>query len=385
MADTAAEKVLSRKASAARRAVEAHGMSVEKAFRRALARTAEEAWNLALIARNARQARRDQDETAALLDSGEMILLLDGPDEMTGFALLDRQTVTALVEVQTLGLVTDLDPDDRRLTPTDAAISAPLVDGALERLADYLVDDPAGAQVAGYAFGAMIDSARIASNLLTAPSYRVFEAELELAGGLRRGRIALLLPERAPARRSAPAAGPARHEDLMLTLPARVDVVLARVKMSFAAACELAPGSLIPLPAEALTGAEIVAGGRHRVLTGTLGQMNGQRAFRVGERTGAGTSETAPGTAEHGPDRAADASAHDPAAPPPAAMDWPTDEIAAGPSPEPATATPSVAMDLPDFPDLPPLDFDEATVADEDADPLAGFASPLDDLDLPQD
>ncbi|ETX26716.1 hypothetical protein RISW2_20610, partial [Roseivivax isoporae LMG 25204] len=201
MRDIATDNVLSRKAQAARRAIEARGMSVEKALRRALARTAEEAWNLALIAREARQAGLDQDGVADILErEDQMILLLDGPDGALGFACLDRQAVTALVEVQTLGFVTDLAPDDRPLTPTDAAMAAPLVEGALARLADYLGDDPLAAEAAGWRFGAMIDHPRIAINLMTAALYRTFEAALDMGGGRRMGQVALVLPDRAAAR-----------------------------------------------------------------------------------------------------------------------------------------------------------------------------------------
>lgn len=81
--------VLRRKASLGRRAFEAHGMSPEKALNRALTRAAETHWNLAFLAREVRQSRIDQAGCEAMLGTGGMIVLLDGPDGQPGFALID--------------------------------------------------------------------------------------------------------------------------------------------------------------------------------------------------------------------------------------------------------------------------------------------------------
>ncbi|ETX26674.1 FliM/FliN family flagellar motor C-terminal domain-containing protein, partial [Roseivivax isoporae] len=82
-------------------------------------------------------------------------------------------------------------------------------------------------------------------------------------------------------------AGPPPHEDLVLSLPARIDAVLCRLRLPYATLEALAPGALLPLPPGALDMAELVAGGRHVVTRGRLGQMNGLRAIRVSEATGA--------------------------------------------------------------------------------------------------
>ncbi|SFE90722.1 FliM/FliN family flagellar motor switch protein [Roseivivax sediminis] len=376
MTDSAAQKVLSRKAQAARRAIEAQGMSVEKALRRALARTAEESWNLALIARNARLSAADQDDTTARLQEGDLILLLDGSEGALGFATLDRQAVTALVEVQTLGIVTDMPLDDRRLTPTDAAIAAPLVEGALGRLTGYLAQDPVGAQVDGFRFGAMVENARIAANLLAAPRYRVLEADIDLGGGLRQGRIVLALPDRKviPTAPEGEEDAPPRHADLMMTLPAQIDAVLCRLRLPFAEAQKLEPGALLPLPAGVLDHAELVAGNGHRVTGGRLGQVNGQRAIRVTEATGARPAGTDPAPFQAG-----------------GAMD--EDEGHMTEAPEVDAEAAPFSLELPsetgveedDLPELPPLDFDMAEIggAEDDDDDFPSFASAMDGLDLP--
>ncbi|SLN43149.1 Surface presentation of antigens (SPOA) [Roseivivax jejudonensis] len=386
MTDSAAQKVLSRKAQAARRAIEAQGMSVEKALRRALARTAEEAWNLALIARDARRSGADQDDAAARFEGADLILLLDGPDGALGFALLDRQAVTALVEVQTLGIVTDLAVDDRRLTPTDAVIAAPLVDGTLSRLAAYLGRDPVAAQVEGYRFGAMVEGARVAANLLGAPRYRVFEAEIEL-GALRIGRFALILPARRVESRDVPDAGgdATPHAELMLSLPAQVDAVLCRMRLPFAQAEALAPGALLPLPPDALGRAELVAASGHRITTGRLGQMNGQRAIRVTRGTGA-RGDQSPREEDGAPGPAQMTGG---AVQMPEVSGWTGSETSGDPDPwQAAGSAPEHLPEAePDLPDLPPLDFASAEFdpgaiepgeGHVQGDETEGFAMPLD-------
>ncbi|ETX14104.1 hypothetical protein OCH239_05535 [Roseivivax halodurans JCM 10272] len=371
MSEAAAEKVLSRKAQAARRAIEARGMSAEKALRRAYARTAEEAWNLALIARNAQIQMVDQYRAVAVFEAGDMILLLDGPGEAIGFAVLDRATVTALVEVQTLGIVTDMELDDRRLTPTDAAVAAPLIEGALVRLCAYLGNDPLGTGLAAYRYGAMIESPRIAANLLSASRYRLFEAELDMGGGLRQGRVSLALPDEAaePERIPEETVAP-RHEELMMSLPAEIDAVLCRMRLPVSVAEALTVGALLPLPADVLDQAELVARGGYRVTRGRLGQLNGQRAIRISQSTGASRQGEARGRPEidvSPPKTAPEEAAEGP-------MEFGIPALTGG-------SGMKLGDDEYELPDLPPLDFEAALGGDigEGGD-FPDFATAMGDL-----
>jgi flagellar motor switch protein FliM len=285
MADGARQDVLGQKAQAAQRAFEARGMSPTKALRRALSRTADVLWDLALVAQNVHLEMHDQDGVIDGLSGSDLLVVLDGPDGALGLASLDRAVMTALIEVQTIQQVTQLPVDeDRVLTPTDAAMAAPLLDGTLERMAEALHDSPLRAQLQGYRFGALLEDPRAASLLLDAAAYRVFRAEADLALGRRRGTVSFILPDlkRPPADRTqAQGDGPGPHADLLARVPARLDAVLSRITLPLSRAGALKPGDVLKLSPDALDRVEVLAGRNHLVAKGRLGQLNGLRAVRL--------------------------------------------------------------------------------------------------------
>src|SRR6056297_269498 len=300
MADGTRNDVLGQKAQAAQRAYEARGMSMSKALKRALSRTADVLWDLALVTQAVTVEMLDQDEVTEALGPRDLLLLLDGPDGAVGVAAVDRQVMTAVIEVQTIQQVTQMPVDDgRTLTQTDAAMMAPLLDGALSRLADTLLDHPLHSQLCGFRFGAMIEDSRSAALLLDASAYRSFRAEVDLALGRRRGAVTVFLPER-KAKRDANAAeqGPGPHEERLSRVPARLDASLARLTLPLSKVGALKPGDLPPLPPDALDKVEVRAGRGHLVVRGRLGQMNGLRAVRLNCPVGALPRMDAPAGSE---------------------------------------------------------------------------------------
>lgn len=286
MADGGRDDVLGQKALAAQRAFEARGMSPAKALRRALSRAADSLWDLALVTQSVSMEALDQDGVVDSLKPAELLLLLDGPDGTLGLVAIERDVMTGLIEVQTIQQVTTmpLDPE-RPLTATDAAMMAPLIDGALQRMAEYLQEHPMHPEIAGFRFGAMVEDSRTASLLLDAHGYRAFRAEVDLALGRRKGRISIYVPE-VQGKRGKGAAdeaqiGPGPHEELLSRVPARLDAVLTRITMSLGRAGQLRPGDVLKLPLDALDRVEVTAGRGQTVARGKLGQNNGFRAVRL--------------------------------------------------------------------------------------------------------
>ncbi len=286
MADGARQDVLGQKAQAAQRAFEARGMSPSKALRRALSRTADVLWDLALVTQGVSVEMHDQDGVIDGLGQQDLLILLDGPDGALGLASIEREVMTAVIEVQTIMQVTQMPvEEDRVLTPTDAAMMAPLLDGTLERLVQNLDHHPLSPQLEGFKFGAMIEDARAASLLLDASSYRTFRAEVDLALGRRKGALSIILPERTSEQlenaEGADPDAPGPHEDQMGKIPARLDAVLSRITMTLSEAEALKSGDLLHLPADVLDRVELVAGRNQVVAKGRLGQLNNQRAVRL--------------------------------------------------------------------------------------------------------
>ncbi len=229
MGDAARQDVLGQKASASRRAFEARAMSPAKALRRALSRTADVLWELPLVTQGVQQEMLDQDGCLEVLAPGLLLLLMEGPDGVRGLVSVDREIMTGMIEIQTISKVTRMPIEDRPLTPTDAAMMAPLIDGALERFETNLEGHPDLAQLSGYRFGAMVEDARTAGLLLEATSFRAFRVTLDLDTGTRRGDMQIILPIRklATVAQEPDSPQPGPHEQRMMLVPARIEVVLA--------------------------------------------------------------------------------------------------------------------------------------------------------------
>ncbi len=260
-------------------------MSPAKALRRALSRTADVMWDLALVTQSVTVESLDQDGVIAGLSPKDLLVLLDGPDGAIGLASVDRQVLTGVVEVQTILQVTQMPVDeDRILTQTDAAMIAPLIDGTLHSMAGALTDSPIGEMLQGFRFGVMLEDARSAGLLLDAAGYRAFRAQVDLALGRRKGSLSLILPERKPNPRSSAQDGadaPGPHAAILDRVPARLDAVLSRITLPLSRAQALKPGDVLKLSKDALDRVEILAGRGHMVAKGRMGQLNGARAVRL--------------------------------------------------------------------------------------------------------
>ena len=300
--------VLRRKVEAGRRAAASAGMPLEKALARAFARAAETQWNLALVCRDVRKVRLDQAGAEALMEEGGLILGMDAPEGELGFALFDRALVAGLTEIQTFGIVTPQSPEERAFTDTDAAMTAALLDPAMMRMEAMLEGQKMGAALRGFRYAGRIETARIAGTLLDAESYVVLRAQVELAGGRRIGRLALILPEVANgATASAPdpaMKGPLGAHAHLLHAP--LEAVLCRLNISLASLQSLKPGDTLPLPVTALGSAELRSPGGALVARGSLGRLNGQRAFRVGGSDEPGNRASAEAPVASQPERVED-------------------------------------------------------------------------------
>ncbi|MCC1491777.1 FliM/FliN family flagellar motor switch protein [Cognatishimia sp. F0-27] len=383
------QDILGQKARAAQRALEARGMSPAKALRRALSRSADLLWGLAVVSQGVQIEMLDQDGVIETIEPGMLLVLLDGPDGALGLAAMDREVLTAIIEVQTIQQVTTIAAEDRPLTATDAAMVAPLMDATLARFADNLADHPLKPQLEGFRFGAMIEDSRTASLLLDAAGYRSFEIRLDIALGRRKGIVRLILPERTATdhanRDTSDAATQGKYNETFSSVPVRLDTVMTKVTMSLAQAQKLRVGDLINLPGDVTETLTLVAGKGQVVARGKLGQLNGMRAIRLdgphGRAAGAGAARHAGSASQAGPMDAMAVSGH----------------TAEPPITDAETSEPQTETSLPDLPalnaqadedalpDLPPLDpdgmgdfdFSAASMGIEDAGESDG-AVPMD-------
>lgn len=258
-------------------------ISLPRALGRSLSLAADAMWGLGLATELAADDILSAERAVPRVPDDELLILLDGPDGRKALVALDRQIVTGLVEVQTLGKVTTFPLDSRRFTPTDAAMVAPLFDAALPRLSSMLVGTPELAHISGYAFGMQVDDAQTAALAFDSNAYRNVVVAASLASGTRQGRVTFFFPEPEPQQNADAAAKDGKYEALFKTVPAPMHAILTRIHLPLVRAQALRPGDSLEISTNAVGAATLVGQSGHIVTRGKLGQMNGFRALRIGD------------------------------------------------------------------------------------------------------
>lgn len=279
------DSIIHRKAIGARNEFDARVMSPSKALRVSLAKVADKMFGMALTVTTVEQRLLGHGDLRQEVGDDGLLLLLDGADGARGAVKVDPQFLTALIEVQTMGAVRRVEAQARRVTRTDAAIVAPLMDALLRRYDEQLLAEDPTYREENFRFGDMIEDARTLSLALEAPEYDLYRLTLDVEDGAKTGVLTLLMPHRKE-EKPTDVAGEVRGGSVSLeqnALEAQVamDAVLARIRMPLKDICALSAGALIPLETGCLAKAELVASGGHVVARVRMGQLNGMRAVRV--------------------------------------------------------------------------------------------------------
>ena len=255
-------------------------MTVAKALRVSFAKVADKLLDLALAVIGVTRERCDGDQLPDKIDEAGLLLLLDGPGGATGGAVLGAGLVTALVQQQITGRVhpAPATPAERRMTATDAALCAPVLEALFER-AHGMLETPKDKGVLNrYSFGARCENARLFNLALGAHEYHLIHMTVDLAGGAVQSTMTLILPE--PAEEEQPdeagSGGYVPREartlgETLLCVPAELSAVLCQVRMSLSQMNALKPGKTIPVPSEAFENVSLVSLDGRRVARGVMG------------------------------------------------------------------------------------------------------------------
>ena len=280
--------IIHKKARVAREDFDARAMSPAKALRVSLAKTADEAMDLALVVTTLEQTVVSTEELLSKFDGQGLLILMDGAGGARGVAMLDCQVVSAVIEQQISGQVRAQEAELRSYTRTDAAMVAPLLDATLEGFDAQLLAHHEAYQPGNFRFGDKMDDTRALSLALEGGGrFDLFRLTLDLAEGAKTGAISIALPKRVVANPTGVKPGEERAlptgnlEKLALGASVTLSAVLARLNHPLRDICALKPGMVLPLPAECLGQSELVAPPRHVVAEVVLGQVNGMRAVRI--------------------------------------------------------------------------------------------------------
>lgn len=287
MSGTDKQSILKRKASEGRSDFLARAMSPGRAVRLALERAAEKGLGLALEVHEVRHTDVAHQALAGHLSGEDLLAVLDGNDGEPAALSIDSQVLAGLVEHQTIGTVVSRPAKGRLPTRVDAALITPFLDDVLKRFATLLNEEknrPAWLQV--YRFGAMAAGPRTLSLALTSHEYHLFDMDVSLQDGAKKGRISLAFPEcrivpEPDADQEDKASEPELFRQNVLMAPAALRAVLARIEMPINALQGLAVGQMVHVSAEALKDTILETAAGDEIARVQFGQVNGLRAVRL--------------------------------------------------------------------------------------------------------
>lgn len=298
MSQSAAYSVIHRKAKVARDEFDAREMSPAKALRLSMAKTAENLFNLALVVRTIEQLTLPLQQMEEALGENGMLIMLDGRDGLHGVVKLDHALVTAFIEVQLIGRMRDRMPDERPFTPTDAAITQPLINEVLASFHQILAEDEIESGADGLRFGDMAEDARTLVLDLEAPDYELYRLNVDLGPGKRTGLLELYLPHRP---QMVDVSGAGAHNALAQQLeratmnaPVTLDAALARLRLPLSELLAWSPGQVLNLDLGVLSDGILLGAGGHEVAQFKLGQTDGFRAVQLLTRAGHEEDDEAP-------------------------------------------------------------------------------------------
>lgn len=256
-----------------------------RALRLAMARSAERSIGLTLSVIGVTEEIMPLDVLIAQADPAWMLISIGTEDRLVGFAGLDLQARTAVVERQTLGELRAAPAPDRPVTASDAALCAPLVARFLSDFANTAEGTPLTGWTDDLAAGARFDDARAAGMVLPETEMRLVRLSLDFGAPDRQGQLAIALPVHRAAT-PAPSARPGLpFADMLrarvMEAPASLDAVLARLHLPLSRVEGFEIGQSLPLPGVTVKSVRIEGPDGRQIAEGRLGQITGSRAVRI--------------------------------------------------------------------------------------------------------
>lgn len=285
------QNTLKRIARAGREEHQARVMTPSRALRLALARAADELFDLPLAVTSVQLGEVNQEQAIAAFEDGPLVMVFDGPEGAVGAVSVGLPILAGLIEVQTMGQVMARDAGARAPTQTDAALVAPLLNASFTGFVENLEGAAEGRWAEGFRFGAMIEGIRMLPLVFEAADFHLFRLGVSLNDGAKEGEIVIALPVVVPPKvdsaahaddpQMAPGGRITLGQGALMSAQAPLSAVLHQVKMPLAEVSALKPGDVLTIPRGALSNTRLVAVQGHGVAKCRLGQINGFRAVRL--------------------------------------------------------------------------------------------------------
>ncbi len=277
-----ATKAMRRKAGAGRPAPEVGRMTTTRSWKLSMPKAADETLGVQASVLRVDENREVRDNLGGLVVENALIVLLEGPEERFGVAVVSPPILSGFIEAATTGRIASRPVMPRVPTRTDATIVADLLDAVLERFETNLAEMEDPPNLSGYRFAAPLSDSRGMILTLGDGPYSVYRLTLDLGGGVRQGEVAIAFPvaPRGAASQDAAVFQQALAENVM-SAPSELDAVLHRVQMPLSEVSKLRSGDILRVPLAALATVDLAAIGGANLAHARLGQQGGFRAVRI--------------------------------------------------------------------------------------------------------
>lgn len=304
MTGTPPPSPLERKIAARHRHSPAAGLSVGAGLERGMAVAAEKMARMPLRMLSLSQTDRTAGEIVDTLPEQALIVLIGGPAGASGLVIVSGDAVACLIEVLTIGRLSQRAPVQRRPTRTDAALLAEYLDLALAEADASLTGSECIAWAGGFRCAGHLEDPRPLKLMLEEPGYRAVRCRIGFGppatvGEGRTGEITFIYPaagrgevprplpdEPVVAPEETPPGASEHWQGQLNTVLSGAQVqlvaILARVNLPLSAFLGLTPGMLLPLPKSVLRQVQLEGADGSLVCHAQLGQGNGHRALRLG-------------------------------------------------------------------------------------------------------
>ncbi len=294
MAEATGQSVLKRKVAAGRStAPGGRPVLPAKALSASISRAADASMGLEVSVDSCSERIASLSDLLELLPEQGLLAVLEGPEDCQGIMAFDVAFLSGVIEKQMTGAVSTSPPGTRRVTRTDAALAADLIDLTLREFETSLAGREESRWASGFGYGSHVEDLRPLGLLMEDVDYRIFGLSANLESGRRNGQVLLALPaigrgkvrigEVVDTQAGSDPAWSAGLTSLVLKGDVRLEAVLHRMRLPIAAIEGLNVGDEIPIPASAI-GKVSFAGAEHIPLgQGRLGQSQGFRAVRLGD------------------------------------------------------------------------------------------------------
>ena len=266
-------------------------ISPAKAMRLAIAKAGQDVLTQPIMGSGLEELQSPVQKLTEILPENPLCMMMRGPEEGTGLAILDRSAVFAVTEALTKGIISDVAPPDRPLTTTDGFLCQEFLQVILTVFSKRLEAQPSASWAASYEIDEMIRDLRRLPLLMQDVAYRVMTMDCDFGAGAKIGQVVLVYPWDGPFV-SLDAEPPAQDleatEDFqkrMMKSVGRIEIELAAVlntyQMTYEALANLKAGDKLRISRRQIHSVEMQDDDGRVFAKGEFGKFMGEQAVRI--------------------------------------------------------------------------------------------------------